>query len=215
MGRSSNDVSNVLPGISFRTSSMTSGSGADSADGTSSNSKARRKTGAHDERQQRLREATTLQLSELLSGMGRMSQPFSVQFAASSNRSLINVSSQASEPKATDASSEQADANAESTEYHPWWETVDPSTASSSHVHNFHSLRTCNISGLVGLVGLLVDPGAHDNLAGESRNETAGASAQSKSCYEAAGSASQRVRCGKIFPASRSCLECGFSVVQH
>ena len=150
VGRSSSDVSNVLAGISFRTSSATHGSGVDSVEGTSSSSKSRRKTGAHDERRQRIQESTTLQLSELLSGMGRMSQAFPVPFAATSNRSLTNVSSQASEPKATDARSEPSDANANNAEYHPWWETVEPSAASATHVNNFHSYRTCNSSGLVG-----------------------------------------------------------------
>ena len=137
---------------------MTHGSGVDSVERTSSSSKSRRKTGVPEERQQRIREATTLQLSELLSGMGRVSQPFSMQFAAASNRSLTYVSSQASEPKATDATSEPSDANADSAEYHPWWETVDPSTASASHVQNFHSLQTSFelATVLVWLVCLLI-----------------------------------------------------------
>eukprot|EP00435_Cladocopium_sp_Y103_P070385 s66_g35.t1 len=164
VGRSSSDVNNVLAGISFRSSSTVHGSGGDSVEGTSSGSKSRRKTGGQDERQQRMRDATTLQLSELLAGMGRMNQPFSLPQPAVTNRALTYASSQASEPKATDASPDEADPDADNAGYHPWWETVDPSVANTSHVNNFHSLRTCNSSGLVGL---LVDPGAHDNLAGE------------------------------------------------
>ena len=172
-GRSSHDVSNVLAGISFRTSSMTRGSGAGSVEGTSRGSKSKRKTDAQDERQQRVREATTLQLSELLSGMGRMHQPMPMPLAAGFNRPLTDESRRASEPKATNAGaepssstavSEPSDDQSHAARYHPWWETVETPVASASHVNNYHSLRTCNSSGQIGL---LVDPGAHDNLAGE------------------------------------------------
>ena len=71
---------------------MTRGSGAGSVEGTSRGSKSKRKTDAQDERQQRVREATTLQLSELLSGMGRMHQPMPMPLAAGFNRPLTDES---------------------------------------------------------------------------------------------------------------------------
>eukprot|EP00435_Cladocopium_sp_Y103_P044965 s1654_g12.t2 len=123
VGRSSSDVSNVLAGISFGISCKTHGSGGDVAEGPTG-SKSRRKTGGQDDRQQRMREATTLQLSELLAGMGRVNQPFSMPRAAMPQRSLTNAGSPVPEPKATDASSEAPDADEASAGYPPWWETV-------------------------------------------------------------------------------------------
>ena len=166
VGRPSSDVDNVLAGISFRSSSKTHVSVGDSVEGKSSGSNSRRKRGDHDEREQRMREATTLQLSELLSGFGRVNPQVMMPPTVFASRSLTDVRSNqsADEQKATDADSEVHDPHATGSGYHPWWETVETSNISASHVNNFHSLRTCNSSGLVGL---LVDPGAHDNLAGE------------------------------------------------
>ena len=166
VGRPSSDVDNVLAGISFRSSSKTHVSVGDSVEGKSSGSNSRRKRGDHDEREQRMREATALQLSELLSGFGRVNPQVMMPPTVFASRSLTDVRSNqsADEQKATDADSEVHDPHATGSGYHPWWETVETSNISASHVNNFHSLRTCNSSGLVGL---LVDPGAHDNLAGE------------------------------------------------
>lgn len=77
--------------------------------------------------QQQAREATTLQLSELLGSMGQGSQPSS-----------------------------------QTPPSFPWWEVngiLDP-----DNVRYLHSVRTTLCDGRIGL---LVDPGAHDNLAGE------------------------------------------------
>ena len=46
----------------------------------------------------------------------------------------------------------------------PWWEMVEDVTAENVPAGTFHSMRTCARDGRIGL---LVDPGAHDNLAGE------------------------------------------------
>ena len=58
-----------------------------------------------------------------------------------------------------------SDSNRQS--YHPWWEMIEdegtgPGTGTSI---SYHALRTVTRDGRIGL---LVDPGAHDNLAGES-----------------------------------------------
>ena len=118
----------MLAGISFR--SQTSVSRTD--DVTAANAPLISKS-RHAPTQKKMRESTTLQLSQLIQNLGGNSSP------------------------------QQPRSQQDSLEYHPWWEVVESSRA-GSNVVSYHSIRTCTRNGRVGL---LVDPGAHDNLAGE------------------------------------------------
>lgn len=58
---------------------------------------------------------------------------------------------------------DEPDSNAQPPSF-PWWEFIEDALTGKRQTGSFHAMRTCTSDGKVGL---LVDPGAHDNLAGE------------------------------------------------
>ena len=98
-----------------------------------------------DKLQEQMQQATTLQLSQLLHG-----------FVGSGSRS--SASSVSQKPRQDTALLPD---KPEGSSYWPWWERI-PREAGSGTA--YHSVRTHMPDGRIGL---LVDPGAHDNLAGE------------------------------------------------
>ena len=100
---------------------------------------------ADKEEQKRARAATTLQLSQLL-------QQMSTPDPSATARTDVNPP----------ARSSGSDASGTDAPTFPWWEIDSDSSRSHASVPTYHS-RT-NVDGRIGI---LIDPGAHDNLAGE------------------------------------------------
>lgn len=100
------------------------------------------------EEQKRARAVTTLQLTQLLNQM-------------SSPEPTSNVTANASADVGSNAGS-SSHAKPGDGNMFPWWETDPNATVSHAALPAYHA-RT-NVDGRVGI---LVDPGAHDNLAGE------------------------------------------------